>query len=62
ALPEGFHGEEQQWYRGLVYLEDRVIPVINPGGFLTPQEFGRLDIASKATLARTEMEGAVQQA
>jgi hypothetical protein len=62
ALPLGFQGEERQWYRGLTYLEDRVIPVINPAGFLTPEEFSRLDIASKAALARADMEKAVQQA
>jgi chemotaxis signal transduction protein len=62
ALPWGFQGEERQWYRGLTYLEDRVIPVINPAGFLTPEEFSRLDIASKAALARADMEGTVQQA
>ena len=37
ALPQAFHGEERQWYRGLAYLEDRVIPVIKPDGFLTPR-------------------------
>ena len=62
ALPQGFQGEERQWYRGLAYLEDRVIPVINPAGFLTAEEFGRLDIASRAAAARAETERAVQQA
>jgi hypothetical protein len=59
ALPQAFQGEERQWYRGLIYLEDRVIPVIKPDGFLTPQEFARLDHASRAIAARQEMEGAV---
>jgi chemotaxis signal transduction protein len=62
ALPEGFRGDERRWYRGLAYLEDRVIPVINPAGFLTPEEFDSLDRASKAAVARIEMEGAAQQA
>lgn len=61
-LPYGFQGEERRWYRGLIYLEDRVIPVIHPAGFLTPEEFGRLDGAAKAALARAETEGAAQQA
>jgi chemotaxis signal transduction protein len=61
-LPHGFHGRERQWYRGLAYVEDRVIPVIHPAGFLTPEEFGRLDSASKSAVARLDMEGAVQQA
>jgi chemotaxis signal transduction protein len=62
TLPQGFQGDERQWYRGLAYLEDRVIPVINPAGFLTAEEFGRLDIASRAAVARAETERVVQQA
>lgn len=62
ALPQGFQGDERQWYRGLAYLDDRVIPVINPAGFLTAEEFGRLDIASRAAVTRAETERAVQQA
>ena len=58
-LPRGFEGEERKWYRGLTYLEDRVIPVIHPGGFLTAEEFARLDQAA-AVNAATQMEGAVQ--
>src|SRR5271154_1594115 len=59
-LPHAFEGEERNWYRGLTYLEDRVIPVIHPGGFLTPEEFARLDRAAKSIEARNELEGAVQ--
>jgi chemotaxis signal transduction protein len=60
ALPQAFQGEERQWYRGLIYLEDRVIPVIKPDGFLTPEEFARLDRAAKSIESRPELEGAVQ--
>ena len=60
ALPPAFQGAERQWYRGLAYLEDRVIPVIKPDGFLTPQEFTRLDRAAKSIAPRHEFEGAVQ--
>ena len=60
ALPQAFRGAERQWYRGLTYLEDRVIPVIKPDGFLTPQEFARLDRAAKAVENRHVLEGAVQ--
>jgi len=48
ALPRAFGGAERQWYRGLAYLEDQVIPVINPTGFLTAGEFERLDGAMAA--------------
>ena len=60
ALPQAFQGTERQWYRGLAYLEDRVIPVIKPDGFLTSQEFARLDRAAKSIEPRHEFEGAVQ--
>jgi chemotaxis signal transduction protein len=59
SLPRAFTGEERRWYRGLAYLDDRVVPVIRPTGFLTPEEFRRLDRATKA-MAQAEMQGAVQ--
>jgi chemotaxis signal transduction protein len=59
-LPRGFQGEERKWYRGLTYLEDRVIPVINPGGFLTVEEFARLDQAAAVSIATQQLENAVQ--
>ena len=59
-LPRGFQGDERKWYRGLTYLEDRVIPVINPGGFLTVEEFARLDQAAAESIATQQLEGAVQ--
>jgi chemotaxis signal transduction protein len=59
-LPRGFEGDERKWYRGLTYLEDRVIPVINPGGFLTREEFSRLDQAAAVSIATQQLESAVQ--
>jgi chemotaxis signal transduction protein len=38
ALPAAFHAEERQWYRGLTSLDQTVIPVVNPEGFLTEHE------------------------
>jgi chemotaxis signal transduction protein len=43
ALPRSFQGEERAWYRGLTVLERRVLPVVNPLGFLTPAELQRLE-------------------
>jgi len=60
ALPLAFTGEERRWYRGLAYLDDSVIPVVEPTGFLTPQEFQRLDRASAAAASQREAETAVQ--
>ncbi|MGC2420899.1 MAG: chemotaxis protein CheW [Candidatus Acidiferrales bacterium] len=59
-LSRAFTGQERRWYRGLAYLDDRVIPVVQPSGFLTAEEFRRLDRAAKAAASHREMEGAVQ--
>jgi chemotaxis signal transduction protein len=58
-LPLAFSGDERCWYRGLAYLDDAVIPVVQPSGFLTAQEFERLDRSMKSSRER-ELEGAVQ--
>ncbi len=60
ALPAAFEGDERRWYRGLAYIEDTVIPVIDPAGFLAPKEFEQLDRVAKAAAAHRELEGAVQ--
>lgn len=43
ALPLAFHNEERSWYRGLTAMDQAVIPVINPGGFLSDEEIALLD-------------------
>jgi chemotaxis signal transduction protein len=43
ALPQAYCHEERQWYRGLTALDQTVIPVVNPEGFLTSEEFALLD-------------------
>ena len=43
ALPGAFCHEECVWYRGLTVLDQNVIPVVNPMGFLTVEEFALLD-------------------
>lgn len=60
ALPRAFSGQERQWYRGLAYLDDRVMPVIRPTGFLTKEEFHQLDQVAKAAASQNEMEGTLQ--
>lgn len=49
ALPLSFCHEEREWYRGLTALEQMVVPVVNPKGFLSPQELSLLDAALPAT-------------
>lgn len=43
ALPGAFCHEERAWYRGLTVLDQNVIPVVNPAGFLTAEEISLLD-------------------
>ncbi len=50
AFPGAFCHEERDWYRGLTVLDQNVIPVVNPAGFLTAEEIcaaGRRHRASK---------------
>ena len=43
ALPQAFCHEERGWYRGLTALEQTVVPVVKPDGFLTPDDLFVLD-------------------
>jgi chemotaxis signal transduction protein len=43
ALPSAFCREERAWYRGLTALDQTVVPVVNPDGFLTIEEISLLD-------------------
>jgi chemotaxis signal transduction protein len=45
ALPLAYCHEERTWYRGLTALDQTVVPVIKPDGFLTPDELFLLDAA-----------------
>jgi chemotaxis signal transduction protein len=59
-LPQAFGGKERRWYRGLAYIDDSVIPVVEPSGFLSADELGALDRTVKANPSQPEMEGAAQ--
>ena len=43
ALPRAFCHEERDWYRGLTAIDQTVIPVVKPEGFLTADELALLD-------------------
>ncbi|HWZ23872.1 MAG TPA: chemotaxis protein CheW [Verrucomicrobiae bacterium] len=43
ALPQAYCNEERIWYRGVTALEQNVIPVVNPEGFLTSEEIALLE-------------------
>ncbi|HUC53313.1 MAG TPA: chemotaxis protein CheW [Candidatus Cybelea sp.] len=45
ALPLSFCHEERQWYRGLTALDQTVVPVVKPEGFLSADELTLLDRA-----------------
>jgi chemotaxis signal transduction protein len=60
ALPLAFSGEERSWYRGLAYIEDHVVPVVQPGGFLTRDEFEQLDRLVPREAAQPLVEGVAQ--
>jgi len=45
ALPLSFCHEERQWYRGLTALDQTVVPVVKPEGFLSSEELALLDAA-----------------
>jgi chemotaxis signal transduction protein len=38
ALPRAFTGDERVWYRGLAVVNGEVVPVVNPGAFLSKAE------------------------
>lgn len=61
ALPSAFCGGERAWYRGLVALDDTVVPVINPDGLLTAGEIELLD-ATFAAKAESDVEEAAGKA
>lgn len=48
ALPLSFCHEERQWYRGLTALDQTVVPVVRPEGFLSGEELSLLDAALPA--------------
>jgi chemotaxis signal transduction protein len=45
ALPLSFCQEERQWYRGLTALDQTIVPVVRPEGFLSDDELMMLDAA-----------------
>jgi chemotaxis signal transduction protein len=45
ALPQSFCHEERKWYRGLTALDQTVVPVVSPEGFLSAEELALLDAA-----------------
>jgi chemotaxis signal transduction protein len=59
ALPQAFCHEERAWYRGLTALDQTVVPVVRPEGFLSVEELTLLDQTLQAEIKkeREESEG-----
>lgn len=48
SLSLAFQGEERNWYRGLTILDQAVVPVVHPEGFLSLEELTILEAAQLA--------------
>ena len=48
ALPQAFCNEERTWYRGVTALDQNVVPVVNPEGFLTSEEIMLLELSQNS--------------
>jgi chemotaxis signal transduction protein len=53
ALPLAFCNEERNWYRGITAIDQIVVPVVKPEGFLSPDELFALDSAIDPALTPT---------
>src|SRR5215469_2792051 len=49
ALPLAFCHEEREWYRGLTAIDQTVIPVVRPEGFLSRDELALLDESASSS-------------
>jgi chemotaxis signal transduction protein len=57
-LPNAFRGDERHWYLGLALLAGKVIPVVNPAGFLSHFELNALEM-SAPVVTRVDATGAI---
>jgi chemotaxis signal transduction protein len=58
ALPLAYCHEERNWYRGLTALDQNVIPVVNPEGFLNADEIALLDASLVSEVVTDQLAGA----
>jgi len=56
ALPQTFCREEREWYRGLTALDQAIVPVVKPEGFLTVEELTLLDSVLRAERQQQSVE------
>src|SRR6202030_1346528 len=58
ALPQAFCNEERNWYRGVTAIDQTVVPVVKPEGFLTPDELFLLDSSVPSSESASKEAGA----
>jgi chemotaxis signal transduction protein len=61
ALPHSFCNEERLWYRGLTALDQNIVPVVNPEGFLSQEELFLLDASLVSTHAASNASLDIQE-
>lgn len=61
ALPLAYCHEERQWYRGLTALDQTVVPVVDPEGFLNSEELALLDASLPAPPPDIEAAGGIPE-
>jgi chemotaxis signal transduction protein len=59
ALPQAFCNEERNWYRGVTALDQNVVPVVKPEGFLTFDEIVLLEQSLKPAGSAATSEAAL---
>jgi chemotaxis signal transduction protein len=57
ALPQAFCNEERTWYRGVTALDQNVVPVVNPEGFLTSDEIALLELSQTPATSGVKTDG-----
>jgi chemotaxis signal transduction protein len=60
ALPQAFCNEERTWYRGVTALDQNVIPVVNPEGFLTSEEIASLELSQTPAVSVVKTAGSIK--
>jgi chemotaxis signal transduction protein len=57
ALPQAFCNEERTWYRGVTALDQNVVPVVNPEGFLSSEELALLELSQTPAASGIKTDG-----
>jgi chemotaxis signal transduction protein len=61
AMSQAFCHDERRWYRGLTALDQTVVPVVDPNGFLSLEELTMLEKAMESRNSGSEAGEAYRQ-